>query len=187
MKIGIVWAFSTWKTTLAYQLKEKYERVYWDKIHLDINTERELAELLSFDFNKHTEEQKLDYQRWLVHTTLAVAWKYDDLITDTPINLIPAYCDDENIKKIVRKYSPYLYDIIFYLPIEFEIENDWVRHTNEELRRGVNKRVLEELHNAYSQNNKLTIRTLHWSIADRLQQAIYFIDMWKRSWRWIWF
>lgn len=139
MRIGILWTFSSWKTTLA---KDLYNNILKKENYiLDIDLERYIAKYLWFDFNNHTEEELKQFQQYLIDMIKITHKRYNKLITDNPLDLQPAYKRDYKVEED-------LYDILFITDIQdVELENDWVRHQDEELRKEIDKFLKEKLSN----------------------------------------
>ena len=184
MKVWVIWAFSTGKTTLVEKLWEKLNK---DKEVFKIctNIEREIADLLRFDFNNHTLWQKLTYQKWLLQAILNEL-NYNNMVTDTPIHLLNVYCHNPDLNKIVDKYKT-KYDILFYLPIEFAIEDDGVRHVDVNYQKQIDDYIKKELIDTQNKNKDIVIRTLRWDLKTRLDKALYWIEQYKKGLRWAWY
>jgi thymidylate kinase len=70
----------------------------------------------------------------------------DDFISDRSVYDIIAYSIDlQNIDNLTEQANNYLaknpYDLTFYFPIEFDMENDGVRPEDEEYRKKIDKRI----------------------------------------------
>jgi len=182
MKIWIVWAFNTGKTTLAKEIHS-----YLLDYKLSTDSERQLAELLSFDFNKHNKKDLNNYQRWLLHSSLNEAKNEKNIITDTAIHTLIWYTEDQKTISIIKNVMVDLYDIIFYLPPELPINDDGVRHTNKDYQHKVDNKIKEAITLSVKENPNLVARTINWNRDDRIVDSIYFIEKYKEWKRGVWF
>jgi len=55
-----------------------------------------------------------------------------------------------------------LYDILFYLPPELDIEDDWVRHIDKEYQLEVDEQIRDAITLSIRKNPKLIARTIDW-------------------------
>ena len=134
MRIWVIGAFSTGKTTLIESI--------WKELKgykIITNTEREIADLLWFDFNNHTELELLKYQSVASQKIIDEAIT-KNMITDTPIHLLQAYCEKPFTKNIVKRYW-WIYDLLFYLPPEIDIEDDWIRHIDKKYQNQIDRNI----------------------------------------------
>lgn len=171
MKIWICWSFWTGKTTILNHLWE----IKTDFTHI-ISTERILAKNLNFDFNNASLEERISFQRELVALQIELEKQSSRFITDTSLVDIIAYCNfiknhdndfyQQHIQNPIISYfnTHQKYDILFYLPIEFDIENDGVRHIDNAFRREIDSLVAQNLELFWKQ-----VIILEWSIKKRLQ------------------
>jgi len=182
MKIWIAWAFSTGKTTLAKELSS-----YLPECKLDINIERELAELLEYDFNNHTPDEEDMYQRYMLQKTTMIATGNKDLITDTPLQTLLWYAENQQVRMLTQQAMSNLYDILLYLPPELDIENDWIRHINKKYQLEVDEQIRDAITLSVRRNPKLIARTIDWNMNDRIVDAMHYIEEFKKGKRWAWF
>jgi thymidylate kinase len=102
--------------------------------------------------------------------------KNNHFISDRTIYDIMAYSEwltwnlFDKIKKLFDE-NKNNYDIIFYVPIEFEMEQDWIRFENETYRKQIDKKILKLLN-----KNNIKYIILQWSIQERVKQALKSID-----------
>ncbi len=148
MKIGITSTHGCWKTTLLKALPDGLV----DRKITEVS--RTLIEKMGFnpllwespywkkrDFEKNIlEEQKR--QELLPGSFVTDRTVYDVLAYAStllePLDFWPLYHDAVSF----NKKNPY--DIVFYLPVEFPMENDGVRPVNEDYRREINL-IIEDL------------------------------------------
>lgn len=171
-KIAICWSFSVGKSTLTKELS----RI------LDIKQNKEVArELLENWFSLPTTDYELfEFQKNILHNQKKIE-QQDKFITDA--TLIEALAYSKNIKDInyyniiereIREYyKEKVYDIIFYIPIEFDIEDDWIRHTDKELQKIIDKRIKENLK---KYNSAEQIIELNWTVEERIKKALRYIS-----------
>lgn len=171
MKIWICGSFWTGKTTILNHLWELQK----DFTHI-ISTERVLAKELQFDFNHASLEDRILFQKKLVTLQIELEKQSAKFITDTSLIDIIAYCNfiknhdnDFYQNQIEKSITHYLdthdkYDILFYLPIEFDIENDGVRHVDNTFRREIDTLISQNLELFWKK-----VIILEWSIKKRLQ------------------
>ena len=156
MRIAIDWSFSTGKTTLANMLG-------WNKI---ISPEREVAERIWFNFNNHKLPEKEKYQRLLLWEVLIKEAELRHFTTDTSLQLVWAYAwyTRKTIENILNSTN---YDRVFYCPIEFPIQQDWVRNSQVDYQYYIDRQIKE----AYT---KFWIKyiTLRWDIKARLETIL---------------
>lgn len=165
MKIGICGSFSVWKTTLLNLIKEEY-----GNFNFILSTERELAKKLNFDFNNSSINEKITFQQKLIHEQINLESNSKNIITDTSIIDIYAYShfikdkDFSIFNDINNKIKSHKYDILFYIPIENEIEKDWVRHVDNNFRSHIDNLIKENLSNFWKK-----IIHLKWNPKERFE------------------
>jgi hypothetical protein len=148
MKIAIDWAFWVGKTTLV------------DKVGKSIclkriaNTEREIASKTNFNFNTCTDSELKEFQELLRLRQERYEQECWDFITDCSCVIQDAYWDT---------WVTDTYDYHFYVPIEFDIENDWVRHIDKEFQELISKKIL-----AIYEKNNIKYITVTWTIQERV-------------------
>ena len=172
MKIWITWAHSVWKSTLL-------EKLEWNKIR---EIARDLIKklwVLPQDMNK---EQLNNFQRDLIHKQIKEeTLRWDSFIWDRTLIDILAYSKwldiYNNLLDTVKSYlSEYPYDIIFYIPIEFPLEKDWVRFEDENYQKEIDNNIisiLKELNIEYI--------TVSWTVEDRLNLINNIINDFKKT------
>jgi len=168
MKNCIVWSFSTWKTTITDKIEEKninkftfysdIERKIWEKYWNIVNLTEKEREIFQLDL--------IDYQ---IELEQNINKKEINFFNNSLITTL-AYCfftfDLKTYKKIEKSVENFLeenpYDQIFYLPIEFEIEDDWIRHIDSEFQKNIDLKIKEIL-----QKFNLWYTLINWSIKNR--------------------
>lgn len=70
----------------------------------------------------------------------------DSFMQDTTLLDVLAYAKDAKdydlyLKKVTNHLNKQIYDIIFYTPIEFDIEDDWLRHIDKEFQKTIDERI----------------------------------------------
>jgi len=137
MRITIMGSHGTGKTTLAKALAEKLNFRY---IH---DVVREEAVKKGFTINENTPPEVqlwLLIRQWELETTTPEGWVADKSLFDYLVygDLI---LKDESVKKIIRWFIQRnaRYDFVFYLPIEFPMENDGIRSVSPEFRESIDR------------------------------------------------
>jgi len=164
MRIALVWAYNSWKTTLA---KDLYKRLKEKWYKLDVNKEREIAKLIGFDFRENTKEELDMYQTKLFRDLYLIHSKNSKIITDNPLVNTLWYTKDYKIESAVKEVAEDLYDI-FFICAPTKIKDDWVRHIDEEFR----KQVFDKIINYIKQIKDKPIVLLSGSKEKRLNEAM---------------
>jgi len=170
MKIWIAGAFSTGKTTLAKELS-----TYLPDYKLDINIERDVADLLEFDFNNHTPAEREMYQRYLLQKTTMTATSNENLITDTPVQVLMWYAENQQVRLLTQQAMINLYDILLYLPPEISIKDDGVRNTDKKYQAEVDEMISDACCLTAIKNRDCILRTINWNFNERLVDAMQII------------
>jgi len=171
-KIGICWSFSVGKSTLTSELC---------KI-LDTKQNNEVArDLLENWFSLPKKDYELfEFQKHIIYNQQQIE-KQDNFITDATLIEALAYSKDINNinyyniieREIKEYYNKKVYDIIFYIPIEFEIEDDWIRHTDKDFQKTIDNRIKENLK---KYNPAKQIIELKWTVEERIKKALRYIS-----------
>ena len=152
MNISIIWTFSTWKTTLAKKLiKKKFFKESWYELITDV--ERRVFERLEWltvwEKQKAITYEQISKEKW--HTNSWIKF-----ISDNSVITALAYtrviwvewqhknmCEQETKRRleILNHKAFRRYHLYIYLPIEFEIEKDWVRHEDKVLQVKVDEEI----------------------------------------------
>lgn len=181
MRVGICGTGGVGKSTLIKALKE-----YFEEKQYVINTEitRELKDAgyhinaSSKNYNetqllilgKHLSnliERKMISDRCLIDgyaytEYLCHAGKVDVVVRDAVANALEAGID--------------LYDIILYIPIEFETEDDGVRSTDDLFRRGVDSIIKTYLSEISVNRKNVVVYTITGNVEERIQKIKTIIE-----------
>jgi nicotinamide riboside kinase len=168
MRIGFTGAQGTGKTTLLNELKKE------NKYLIITNVARDLVKDLKIQLNENGEDFS---QLAIYHKNIEILLSTPSFVSDRSLSDIWAYSKwafekkkitselFSFIEKGIDRYMD-LYDIIFYLPIEFSLEKDGVRSTSEEYRRQIDSNIKEALHKFYRKK----IYTVEGSIEKRVDK-----------------
>jgi nicotinamide riboside kinase len=165
MKIAIAGTHGTGKTTLAKALAEKL------KLNHIPDIVREEAAQKNFVINENTPSEVqlwLVMRQWELERNTSQPWIADKSLFDYLI-----YGDfalkDENVKKVIRGVikENAKYDYVFYLPIEFGMEVDGLRSSNEEFRKEIDR-----FYKKFLDESGIKYVTLTGSVGDRVNQAL---------------
>lgn len=164
-KIGICGSFSTGKSTIAKEISKKYDLDFVESL------ERKLIKEKEIDIKSLNLEELKDFQKSLVENILKEENSKRWFVTDTTLIDSLAYTreiDDiffrnEIFKMIINEW--FYYDIMFYTPLEFEIENDGVRHLDQEFREVIDKNI-----QYYLKLFNVKYYVLTWSVSERLDR-----------------
>jgi hypothetical protein len=142
-KIAIVWSFWVWKTSLTQEI-ERYSNT---DISCYMNFERKVLQDIQWQDDRK--------QMWLISEQVKQEYLNfkNHYITDTWLITILAYSfytlkDDEytaykhRVKEFLKYYP---YTKIFYIPIEFDIENDWFRYIDQDFQKQIDQKIIELL------------------------------------------
>ena len=160
MKIVITGSHGTGKSTLARQYPNKLNEVARSLIE-------EWGHPNTFD------EDKFDlFETEIIKRQISEELRLKDFISDRCVIDVLAYCtlmaSPKTTRIIADKVQSYLqentYDIIFYIPIEFEMEKDGVRYEDEQLRVIVDLQIQK-----YLKRYKLKYTVLTGSIEQRIE------------------
>jgi len=143
MKIWISGAFSVGKSTLIQEIKKYTDIEVFDE------TAREILEEIGKRPEDMTKEELNKLQELIVERQTNKE-QIHSFITDTTLIEVLAYSKDLEVynkieKQIKEHYKKQIYDVLFYIPIEFEIEDDWLRHTNKEFQSIIDKRIRDNI------------------------------------------
>jgi len=161
MRIWIIWPPSSGKTTLAATMSNAILDVEREIIHLYWGDVTKITDLVSFQKNIAIAQASREYEL------------RESFTTDNPLYTSLAYCkiiwDAQLIKRateFVRKHAKY--DFLFYVPAEFPIVKDGVRHWDEAFQAIAENAILEVL-----EENKIQYYTITWTVEERKQQILY--------------
>lgn len=161
MKIAIIWAHWVWKTTIS--------KLLWNRLNIEIIPDIvPEAYKLGFIINEDT---PIETQIWLTAKQIEMERNLSDFIADKCLMDYYIYWDvlleDEDVKKVIKKLIDRnaKYDHIFYIPIEFPIEDDWLRSLNIDFQRAIDKRYVKFLEESW-----LMYHEIKWSIEERISK-----------------
>jgi len=163
MRITIIGAHGVGKTNLSKKLSEQLNLPV---IH-DVVVE---AFQKGFEINETT---PFETQFWLFAKQLEVEKNTINFVADKCLIDYSVYADvlfdDDRVKSLLSEMikKNIRYDYVFYLPIEFTIEDDGIRSTNIEFQKKVDERYLELIRDWSIDHTILT-----GSVEDRLSQAM---------------
>lgn len=145
MKIAVTGAMGTGKTTIAKQLNIKFPQLVM--IHEVARMAHQAGYMLD-------EKAPIDAQVWILSKQLELENSFDgaSFITDRCLIDLIAYIrvlysgreDAGLLSRFTQMLltQPKRYDIVFYTPIEFDIEGDGVRSTNRQLQERIDTAIL---------------------------------------------
>lgn len=164
MKIAIVGSHGVGKTTLSSKLSKILNLPIIPDVAVEAYkkgfaiSENTPPEVQFWMFAKHLEYEKNLGENWIADKCLIDYSVYADVIfTDTRVTSLLSEMVSKNI----------CYDLVFYLPIEFPIEDDGVRSLDPIFQKNVDdryKRVLSQWNIPYI--------SLTGSVEDRIRQAM---------------
>lgn len=155
MKIWLTWSHWVWKTTILNNIwhQNKIQEVARDLMKRLWNPR---------DMNK---QDKAKFQWNLIYEQIKAEMRKDSFISDRTLIDVLAYTRwlkwYWQLKKVVKEYlKEFPYDYIFYIPIEFKLEDDGVRFTDKQKEIDDNiKFLLKDL--------KINYITITWDIKQR--------------------
>lgn len=144
MKIAIVGSMGVGKTTLAKALGQEIgmrmlPEVARELIRKGYKLDQGITSDLEYEIIKlQAELEKGSWENWIADRCLIDALAYSSVLFPQNIPLI---------KVAKRELDRAKYDIIIYIPIEFEIENDGVRSTDGKFQREIDGAIKKVLKN----------------------------------------
>ena len=168
MKIAIIGSHGVGKTTLVSKLSKK----------LGLNTIPDVVvEATLQGLIKGNEETKPEEEVWLAEKHLAYENKFKSFISDK------AFWDFFIYAEVLFKKHPIVshlkfaadqhhgYDFVFYLPIEFEIENNGLRSLDSKFQKSI-----DTLYKEFLFTRNIQFITLKGSVETRLNEALKHIS-----------
>ena len=162
MKIALTGTHGVGKTTLAKMLVERLNLPY---IHEGARSVIEMLNTYNLDYRDFGDEQRSLFQKCVVNLQLIVENGFSQgFVSDRSLFDCQAYSNfDIEVPNIADRY-----DLIVYLPIEFELEKDGVRFTDPVFQKEINTKILKSIENI--DPNKLIKVT--GNLQERLDQII---------------
>lgn len=74
---------------------------------------------------------------------------------------------EDRVREVMDHFSQKTYDIIFYTPIEFDIEDDWLRHIDWEYQKLIDQKLKANL-STFSSFYDIEIVEAKWTLEERL-------------------
>ena len=139
---------------------------------------RELIEEKNIDVNNISWRELANFQKQIVdRQTINEVFTKAPWITDTTFSDTLAYAKDAPdcewiVDYVESYYNKKIYDVIFYIPPEIELEDDGVRHTDEEYRMLIDERIKYNLHSLAVKHPNVEIITLTGSVRERVDIAL---------------
>lgn len=167
MRIAIVGAHGVGKTTLSQRLAQE--------LNLPI-----IPDVVIEAFQKGfaiSENTPPEVQFWLFSRQLELERLNEKFIADKCLMDYTVYADiifsDERVKSLLAEMIKrnISYTHIFYLPIEFPLEDNGIRSLDPEFQRRVNERYLKIL-----KDWRVSYETLNGGLEDRIKKALNFIN-----------
>jgi|694.fasta_scaffold42522_9 nicotinamide riboside kinase len=161
MKIALTGTHGVGKTTLAKMLVERLNLPY---IHEGARSVIEMLNTYSLDYRDFGDEQRSLFQKCVVNLQLIVENSFEQgFVSDRSLFDCQAYSNfDIEVANIADRY-----DLIVYLPIEFELEKDGVRFTDPVFQKEIDTKILKSIENI--DPNKLIKVT--GNVRERLEQV----------------
>lgn len=163
MKIVIVGAHGTGKTTLANDIAKKTKFAVLP----------EVARLLAAEGHKLDGDVTLETEREIFKRQLLIESQNQDYVSDRCLIDVRAYVgilfskEESFILEMNNSIKNAKYDLIFYLSPEFPIENDGVRSLNVEFQNQIDKEIKDIL-----AKNSLEYKLLTGNKQKRLEDAL---------------
>lgn len=184
MRIAISGSFGVGKTTLSKELFQSLKAKYPNKkIALIDSIDRDLIreKCVSYD-KKSAPEDYFIYVAEYVKRLISI--KYDILVQDRTLLDVLAYAiANKNISdnflemmyQLVEWYTKDV-DFYFYIPIEFQIEDDGIRTTDLEY-----QKMIDRLVKYYLDYFRMPYKTLSGNVDERLEQALSTVELYEKS------
>lgn len=152
MKIAVDGSFSTGKTTLFTELVKLYPDIY----PIEEVSRVLLAEYGFSSISELQGDNKTKFEQDLIDRQIMLELRSKDFIVD--LSLIANLAYKTNVKRVdealASKVSNFIadrgnYDLVFYIPIEFDLVKDGLRHEDEEFRKFIDQEI-KNIHIKYS-------------------------------------
>jgi nicotinamide riboside kinase len=152
MKIAVDGSFSTGKTTLFNELIKFYPELH----PIEEVSRVLLAEYGLSSVDELQGKQKLKFEQGLIDRQISLELQHKNFIVDLSLIANLAYKTNDKIvdRALANKVSEFLgergnYDLIFYIPIEFNLVKDGLRHEDEEFRKFIDQEI-KNIHIKYN-------------------------------------
>jgi len=167
-KIAISGSHSTWKTTLLDSL----DNSWYTRINEVARNIIESTWILPQNMNK---KEIWEFQKLLFQKQIEAEKGIEKFISDRSVIDILAYTKlgaSEEVFNILKlETEKYLetepYDLIGYTPIEFPMQNDWIRFEWEKFRKEVDKTIVEFMEEFW-----VNYKILSWIPEERIKTLI---------------
>ena len=150
-RIAICWAFSTGKTTLINWITHPYKIVDLERNVENLNPVTQSREF-NIKLNKIIRVEESKSRDFITNNS------YIDNLAYTAISSKEDY---DNLSRIANQY-----DLAFYLPIEFNIEDDWYRHIDKSFQLKIDEIIRWHI-NKYSKE----VIVITWNIEERIEKV----------------
>ncbi len=179
MKIWISWAFSTGKTTIVNLLKKEKAL---EKYIIQNELAREYLENNNLNANELSTQWQEKLQSHIFSNQTNIEHNNKKLIIDNTVFEWVAYSKWlKNYNHIYNKalvhYIINPYDIIFYIPPELNIENDWLRHVDKVFQETIDRRIKKLIKKAKQINTNLKIFTITWNKEERISSILNILKL----------
>lgn len=151
MRVAIVGTHSTGKSTLLKRLESEFPNFFFSDSSTRRSTtpdERRLSKVSDEVQNRIFEsikEQEKELEEIEKQTSIFMDRSFIDFTAYTVVfwqdDLVSEKFKDKILKECSKRLESNLYDIIFYLPIEFGIIDDGIRNTNKTLQYRVDAEI----------------------------------------------
>jgi nicotinamide riboside kinase len=179
MRIGIAGSHGTGKSVLAKKLADTLELPLIEEVARNIAKKMQLEQLDPLFENK---QLALEFQSNVLANQIAEEIKHiNGFVSDRTVIDNYAYwsiyglCNYINLSRIYEKVIAHAetgYDVIFFLPIEFPVENDGFRFQCEQCRNLVEGLIMHTL----IQLQSVPVVILRGDLDSRLKQAVTFVE-----------
>lgn len=143
MKIATTGSQGTGKTTLCEAFIIKYQDFYYlqETARIEIKKAGKLPQFMTLD-------ERCSFQERVLESQIKQELANDSFISDRSVFDVLAYTKGlpnyEDLKeKALKHYLKNKYDIVFYVPIEFDIEGDSERDPDKEYQQEIDNNIME--------------------------------------------
>jgi len=186
MNILILWSYSTWKTTLINEFKNKFPQY---KIKELPDIARLILERDGLNINKFTPIKMIEFQKQVykefdsIRIQIASSKQEDEILifdwadllslvyyTDSQNyslnNVLSSIDKDSHLENLINNSIDWKekFDLILYLPIEFELCVDWTRQSSDTKRKDIDNRLTFLMRELWYSFTKLS-----WTVSERIR------------------